>query len=246
MEQEVDGAPHLHGFCAAAWASTAGLRAAIDAHPFLAELADGSLPPSTFARYIVQDALYLRQFSRALAGVGARLPEATDALAVWKSAATAVEVERALHGAFLHELGVPAHEFERAEPSPACAGYTGFLLGTVHTAPVEVSVAAVLPCFWVYLETGCRLLEDARQTWDAQEKAHPYQKWLDTYAGDAFEKGVRSMQRLANRLFDAAGADVRCEMYRAFAVATRHEYCFWDGAYTDVRWPLDLPSADLQ
>ena len=50
-----------------AWERTARLREAIHLLPFNTELAAGSLAPDRFRAYIVQDALYLGRFSRALA-----------------------------------------------------------------------------------------------------------------------------------------------------------------------------------
>src|ERR1700728_3690300 len=64
------------GFCEAAWADTAALRAAIDALPFNRELAAGTLARERFQFYITQDALYLGQFSRALAIAAAKAPDA--------------------------------------------------------------------------------------------------------------------------------------------------------------------------
>ena len=54
-------------FSEEAWQRTASLREAIHTLPFNIELAAGTLARDRFQHYIVQDALYLGQFSRALA-----------------------------------------------------------------------------------------------------------------------------------------------------------------------------------
>jgi thiaminase len=54
---------------------TALLRRAIHALPFNAELAAGALGRERFQHYITQDALYLGQFSRALAIAAAKAPD---------------------------------------------------------------------------------------------------------------------------------------------------------------------------
>ena len=54
-------------FSEEAWQHTAALREAIHALPFNTELAAGTLARGRFQHYIVQDALYLGQFSRTLA-----------------------------------------------------------------------------------------------------------------------------------------------------------------------------------
>ena len=57
-------------FSEAAWQRTARLRKAIDELPFNTELAAGRLSRERFQGYIVQDALYLAQYSRILAIAG--------------------------------------------------------------------------------------------------------------------------------------------------------------------------------
>ena len=42
-----------------AWAEASGIYADIIGHPFILELADGTLPIEKFKRYIAQDELYL-------------------------------------------------------------------------------------------------------------------------------------------------------------------------------------------
>jgi thiaminase/transcriptional activator TenA len=57
------------------WASNADLFDAILAHPFITGLTDGTLPTAAFAHFVVQDALYLRDYARALAVVATRAPD---------------------------------------------------------------------------------------------------------------------------------------------------------------------------
>ena len=52
------------GFCAEIWEEVAPLRQAILAHPFLTELAAGTLPSVSFQHYILQDSLYLAEYAR--------------------------------------------------------------------------------------------------------------------------------------------------------------------------------------
>ena len=57
------------------WTSIEPIYAAILHHPFIAGLTDGSLPRERFEFYAIQDALYLREFARALAITGGRAPK---------------------------------------------------------------------------------------------------------------------------------------------------------------------------
>ena len=115
-----DRIPTTRPFGEVAWEQTRPIREAIDAMPFLAALADGTLVPEDFAFYIKQDDAYLQGYGRALARAAELAPTA-EARAYFATAVrdtTAGEIE--LHGAWFD-----AHGFsrERAEPSRVTAAY---------------------------------------------------------------------------------------------------------------------------
>ena len=151
-------------FSEAAWQRTEHLRKAIDELPFNTELAAGKLGRERFQGYIVQDALYLAQYSRILAIAGAKGPDAETLRAFGSCALEAVAVEQALHERYLTEFGVDPARLADAEPSPDCLGYTSFLLATAYHEPWEVLVAALLPCFWIYWDVGSRVAGTRRRT----------------------------------------------------------------------------------
>ena len=94
-----------------------------------------------------------------------------------------------------------------------------------------MSVAALLPCFWIYGEVGKHLLAVARP-------ANPYQAWIDTYADEAFADGVRKVIALSDRIAAAATPAVRDQMHQAFRRAAQLEWMFWDSAYRREAWPV--------
>jgi len=90
-----------------AWERTAALRTAIHGLPFNTELAAGSLSRQRFQTYIVQDAIYLGQFSRALAISAAKAPDTATMQSFAQSALGAIAVEQALHDRYLR-IGMSA------------------------------------------------------------------------------------------------------------------------------------------
>lgn len=220
----------MSSFSEAAWQRTAQLRQAIDAMPFNTELAAGTLSRERFQGYIVQDALYLAQYSRILAIAGARGPDAETLRAFGLCALEAVAVEQALHERYLTEFGVDPARLIDAEPSPDCLGYTSFLLATAYHEPWEVLVAALLPCFWIYWDVGSRVAKTAAAD-------NPYRAWIDTYADEAFGEAVRSVIGITDAAAAATTEAIRARMMTAFIRCTQYEYLFWDGAYQQRDWP---------
>lgn len=190
------------------------------AMPYLAELAAGTLPRPKFEFYIQQDALYLQDYGEALAAI-ARLLVKPDQKALFQHfAEEAVLCEQQLHESFIRAFHIPPQPIKSA----ACADYTGFLRECTAAGQLEVSLAAILPCFWVYNEVGRHIV--AHQT----RGANPYQAWIDTYACDAFDAEVRQCIAVCDEHAAAAPA-LQEAMTAAYDRATEAEFAFWDSAY---------------
>src|SRR5918994_2996414 len=218
-------------FSKEAWRQITPLYDSILGLPFNQELAEGTLSRERFTFYMLQDAYYLTYFARALAVTAARAPDNDALIQFAGSAREAVVVERALHEGFFRQYGISAAEAGAAEPSPTCAPYTHYLPATAHNAPYEVSVAALLPCFWIYWEVGKHLHESAAAN-------NPYQAWIDTYADEAFAEGVKKVIVIGDQMAEAASPTVRDQMFRAFVRAAQLEWMFWESAYRLERWPV--------
>ena len=213
-----------------AWESTASLREAIHGLPFNTELTAGSLSLDRFQTYIVQDAIYLGQFSRALAVAAAKAPDTSTMQSFAQSALGAIAVEQALHARFLRDFGMDPASVADAEPSPDCLAYTSYLIAAAYHDPWEVLVAALLPCFWLYWDVGCAIARSAAPQ-------NPYKAWIDTYSDEHFGDAVRAVIAIADRAADTASAKTRPRMLAAFARACQYEWLFWDGAYQRRGWP---------
>lgn len=210
-------------FSADAWTAVATRYEQILDHPFVVALGDGSLPHEVFVRYLVDDAHYLLGYARVLALLASRMSDA-DAVADLASASVgAVVAERALHRGFLGPLGIDPDGPGTPGPTVTCRAYTGFLAEQAATAPAEVGLAAVLPCFRVYAEVG-RHLEAARGG-----RAHPYADWIETYADPEFDAAVVRAEQLTDRL--GAASPHGPAMLEAYRTATDLEWRFWNAAW---------------
>lgn len=218
-------------FCAKIWDNIAPLRASILAQPFLAELTDGTLPRATFQQYILQDSLYLAEYARVLAIAAARAPDATARLEFSGGASIAVQVEQALHQQFFAQFGLDTGAAHAAEPSPTCLAYTSYLISLAATRSYEELVAAILPCFWIYWEVGCTVKPQATAN-------NPYAAWIDTYADPAFGASTERVKAIVDAAATAATPATCAAMEKAFTLAARFEYLFWDSAYRREVWAV--------
>lgn len=187
---------------------------------YIQSLRSGELRRDDFEFYLLQDAHYLQEYSRALANlsVKARTPEDQ----VWwaQSAVVAIEAESELHHTWFkdHDL-----DFAGSDASPVTAAYTNFLKSQVAIEEYVVGAAAVLPCFWLYAEVGLHLAE-------ANHPDHPYNAWLSVYGGEDFAESVRTAIATVERALAAATPEVRKRAAEAFMYACYYELEFFDQA----------------
>jgi thiaminase (transcriptional activator TenA) len=215
------------GFCDELWDGITDIYDAILAHPFLAGLTDGSLPGEAFDFYLVQDALYLKDYARTLAVVATRAPSAAETEMFARHAAEAVAVEQELHRSLLGELGVTV---TGATPAPANLAYTSYLLSACTLGSYAEGVGAVLPCYWIYWEVGKALLR--------RGSPEPrYQRWIDTYGGEEFGATVREVLAVTDALGALLSAGERQRVRERFRVTSRYEWMFWDMGYRMESWP---------
>ena len=218
-------------FCDHAWQRTEALRRAIHELPFNRELAAGTLPRAAFQHYIIQDALYLGAYARALAAAAVKATDTSAQEFFAEPSKTALVVERALHATYLGQFGIDLAEADAAEPSPTCLGYTSFLIATAQTGSYAELVAAILPCFWIYWDVGTAVA--ARSA-----PGNFYQPWIDTYSDPAFGAAVEQAKVLVDTAAREVSRSQLESMHRGFRRSTQFEWMFWDAAYRLEGWPV--------
>ena len=212
------------------WRSIEPIYAAILRHPFLRGLTDGSLPRESFKFYAVQDALYLREFARALSLAGARAPHDDWIIMFNEHAAGALKVERSLHESFFREFGLSAEAVAATPLAPTNLAYTSYLLAVAYGSPFHEAMAALLPCYWIYWEVGKEL--------ERAGSADPlYKRWIGTYASEEFGAVVRAVLAATDQVAAGLRSSDRDAMRRHFVTTSQYEWMFWDMGLRRETWP---------
>jgi thiaminase/transcriptional activator TenA len=205
-----------------AWSLVESLVNKIERHPFNQSLGNGTLESSIFAYYIEQDSLYLQSFARVHSLIAARA-ELEDFILFLDFAKDALIFEQeCVHHFFKAKLGLQPSGLQM----PALIGYTSYLLKTAALDPVEIGVAAVLPCFWIYATIGERLLL-------MSSDENPYHQWIKTYTDPVFLASVHAIIAIFDRL-GVAAPHLKNAMLSAFKLSVQWEFHFWDEAYRKI------------
>ncbi len=203
-------------------------------HPFVREMADGTLDPGKFRFYMVQDYLYLIQYAKVFA-LGAI--KADDVNTMGKFAALldgTLNEEMALHRQYAARFGITEKELETAKPSPVTLAYTHYMLHAAQNGTLADVIAAVLPCAWSYWEIGKELYAIP-----GAADHELYGDWIHMYASEEFGQLAQWCIDLLDEHTAGKSETERAKLEEIFLNTTRFEYMFWDMAYNGEMWPGD-------
>jgi thiaminase/transcriptional activator TenA len=164
------------------WDKASHLIAVTEKHPFLVSMVDGTLKMENFRYYVVQDALYLGDFADAL-----RLLSENDGISKSDSdrlrafAEGAEEAELSLHNSFFIQWNISS---DGVEQMPNTLLYTSYMKRIVATRPHAEGLAALLPCFWVYMHVGEVMLKLRTELGDSVKRPPQFDAWIDMYGGE--------------------------------------------------------------
>lgn len=210
------------------WSAIDGIYDAILAHPFVTGLTDGTLPAEAFRHYVIQDSYYLRSYARALALCAAKAPDEEAVRLFAGDAVGAVAVEQGMHAEFLQSFDRSADE---VPVQPTTLAYTSYLLRVGHQGSFAEGLAAVLPCYWIYARVGEEL--------SVKSSPNPlYARWIQTYGGEEFQRTVRAVVALTDRIGTELADAEKARATEHFVTTSRYEWMFWDAAWRLESWPV--------
>lgn len=200
-------------------------------HPFVTEMAAGTLPPEKFRFYVEQNLMYLREYSRAIALGAARAYDRDELKSFTAALDNIVNTEIPQNEVLLakvKELGAEDRGGTLAM-APANVAYTGFLLARAFSGgPLEI-MTTIMPCAWSYGEIARKIAPGAVE--------HPvYTEWLNFFASDEYEELVTRMKAELDELASKHQVP-KDDLIETFLTGARLEYGFWDMAYRMEQWP---------
>jgi thiaminase/transcriptional activator TenA len=215
----------LRDDCLATWQ-------ALHEHPFIRELAAGTLAPDRFRFYVEQDLFFLPELARAVATGIAHADDGDEMRHFAEEIGIVVGRELENQHELLRriaELGA-ADRGGSACAAPATLAYGSFLAATAHRGDVLDVMAALLPCTWSYADIAVALEDEIAD--------HPvYGQWVRFFADPQYVELIAGRRRTLDRLAEGATDARRRHLSEIFTTSTRLERAFWDMAYRFEQWP---------
>jgi thiaminase/transcriptional activator TenA len=222
------------GACERFREACAGIWDGLHAHPFIRELAAGTLPLEKFRFYVEQNLMYLPEYARAMA-IGASKADDHGTMSLFTTdLANILESEIPENRELLRrvlELGAP----DRAGGicmAPATVAYTGFLVSTALRGDRAEIMAAIVPCTWSYGDIASALIAEG------VVHDHPvYAEWIRFFGEPAYSEIVERMKADLEVTVGGASETRLPLLSELFTTSTRLERAFWDMAYELEQWP---------
>lgn len=205
-------------FSQRAWKEVEPILERIKAHPFLTGLADGTLPREMFMTYIRQDSVYLHANAEETSLLADMLPESELKEIFRRTAIESIQAEKDMQAM----LGVSSDE--QIEPMEATLGYLRHTRSIIDSGDLAMSLAAMLPCQWVYDHIGHYILS-------REKTPNPYHEWISCYTTEAMGRSTMLTIQLTDEMAHGTSPERQEQMLQAFVRSTQWEYEFWDQAY---------------
>jgi thiaminase/transcriptional activator TenA len=199
-------------------------------HPFVTELAEGTLDPEAFATWVRQDYRYLLDYARTFAIAGTKAREEETMRHLMGVSHTVLDYEMDLHREFAAEYGLSVDDLESTTKAPTCVAYTNFLIRTAHEGSLAEIAAAIYPCGQGYLDIAEHMAEIA-------EEEHRYTPFIEKYTSEEFYEAVDWMREFVDHCGERYPGE-HDAMRDAFRTSARLEHHFWEMAYTQEGWEL--------
>ena len=114
-------------------------------HPFVKGIVDGTLPLEKFKFYMMQDAYYLKHYTKVLAIAASKAETNEDITFFLETARYINEAELELHRTVFQELGVTEEEEAHFEPAPAAYNYVCHMYNAAHNGDVAEAFCSHVP-----------------------------------------------------------------------------------------------------
>jgi len=203
---------------------------------------DGTLNEENFKYYVIQDALYLKDFAMGLRFLSENPKiSASDSKRLNDFAHGAGVAEMELHNSFFKKWGIDA---SGADQMPNCLLYTSYMQRVIKTRCHAEGLAVLLPCFWVYMHVGKCMLKLREDLGDSVTRIPQYDAWIDMYGGEDFEKEVKDYIAMVDEAASNADKETIANMEKHFMMCCKLEYMFWDQAHDLMQWPKHIEDCE--
>ena len=191
---------------------------------FLKGVADGTLSEACFKGYIVDDSLYLREYSKVFAWGMIHSQDMAEIRNYYSLLSFVNESEDATRRYYLRRYDITDEEIQPLPLRPENRAYVDCMLTAAREgAGAAECMMACLPCMlsyaWIFGEVIRRF---------PQVRDSPYWPFVRDYAGDRYEAVCRTWSDFTDRACAGLSPERQKACLEIFRACSLHELRFWE------------------
>lgn len=198
-------------------------------HPFVQGIVKGDLPLDTFKYYILQDIYYLKHYGKIHAIAASQAEDFHVTAMLADAARNTAEAELTVHQEHAAILHITKEEVDNFQPAPTAYAYTSHLYRATMAGSLAHTIAAMLPCYWLYADIG-------KKYEHVTPEPEIYRNWIKMYASDWFQEATQKQINLLNKLTADMNEAEKEKVKTQFIMAKEYELHFWEMSYTKETW----------
>ena len=197
-------------------------------HPFVTQMADGTLPLEKFRYYMLQDYLYLRDYVKIFAAIIQKADDFEQIRFLSEELADTIGETFRTHSPYMKRLGITEDEIRSARTHIDNNAYTHYMLWEAQAGDVLTGLVTLLNCSWSYAYVAEKIVNRCPE---ALHNEH-YGAWFAGYVSESYR---RTNQMLIDRIDALSGSiDDKTTAYlcEIFEKCCYFDLRFWDTVYT--------------
>lgn len=162
-------------------------------HLFIKKLSNNSLLEKKFLNYLIQDYLFLIQFSKAWSLAIVKAANLSEMKLCANTVNALINFEMDLHIKLCKKYGISKAKLNNTEEKNKNIAYTRYVLESGYSGDFLDLITTLIPCVIGYAEIGNNI-----KSYKPSNKM--YRKWIETYSGEEYQK----ISKTVGSLFDNA------------------------------------------
>lgn len=196
-------------------------------HPFVVEMAQGTLPLDKFRYYMLQDYVYLRDYVKIFAACISKADDLRDIRFLCENMMATIEETDRVHLPYMKRLGITDEEIEAVIPHISNSSYSHYMICEAQSGSLLSGLVALLNCSWAYAYIGEHI---AKNYPNATQQPH-YGQWFSGYVCDEYRQTNQALIDMVDCLSAGITPRETQKLCQIFRMCSQHELRFWDMAY---------------
>lgn len=195
--------------------------------PFVLAMAKGTLDQELFKRYMMQDYLYLLEYTKIITRIR-DISEDEEMTAFLNNVIIVVEEEiKNVHQLNLEKLGTTDDDIKNNTIFPVITEYTGFMSKCVDELGAIGGFTSLLQCSWVY----AYIAEKAYKNYPDEIAGSLYGSWFEAYVSEGYITNNQMWIDLLDKKTEGLDETTIEKLCTIFNKCALYENDLWDALF---------------